>query len=66
MISMDHIDVYRDAAGDWRWSYRSSNGRTMCDSAEGYKRKAACLRAAQHVLNENQLPEFPPVRVRDE
>ena len=35
----DYAEVYRDAAGDFRWRYKSANGNTLADSAEGYKNR---------------------------
>jgi uncharacterized protein len=35
--------VYKDAAGYYRWRYRSSNGKIIADSAESYNNKADCL-----------------------
>lgn len=31
--------IYKDAKGDWRWRIKSSNGRIVGDSSEGYKNK---------------------------
>jgi uncharacterized protein YegP (UPF0339 family) len=33
---------YKDAKGDWRWRLVASGGRTIADSAEGYKNKEDC------------------------
>lgn len=43
------LKVYKDTAGEWRWSLRSTNGRVIADSGEGYKRQMACLSAAHKV-----------------
>lgn len=37
---------YQDSHGDWRWRLVSANGRTVADSAEGYKRRAGAERGA--------------------
>lgn len=39
------FEVYRDAAGDYRWRLRASNGRIVADSAEGYASRANVRRA---------------------
>lgn len=63
MISMDHIEVYKNRKGKWCWRYRSSNGRTMADGSQGYVTKPGCLKAMRRVLNDNDLPDFPPVHI---
>lgn len=42
---MNTIYIYIDAAGEFRWRLRSRNGRTLCDSGEGYKKLARCMSA---------------------
>lgn len=42
--------VYMDAAGLYRWSLVSANGRVIADSAESYTRKRDALRAVDAVL----------------
>lgn len=32
------IYLYRDLAGEWRWRFVATNGRTLADSGEGYGR----------------------------
>lgn len=34
----DHVDLYRDDAGEWRWRRVAANGEVVADSAEGYVR----------------------------
>ncbi len=43
------IELYVDAAGEWRWRLKARNGRILGDSAEGYKRKAACRKVAGRI-----------------
>lgn len=43
MIKGPHFYVYADAAGEWRWHFRASNGNIIADSGEGYIDKADCL-----------------------
>ncbi|HEV57109.1 MAG TPA: DUF1508 domain-containing protein [Phycisphaerales bacterium] len=43
------IELYRDARREWRWRLRAPNGRIVADSGEGYRRRAAALRAIERV-----------------
>ncbi len=36
------FELYRDAAGEWRWRLRAANGGVVADSAEGYARREDC------------------------
>jgi hypothetical protein len=38
------VALYQDTAGEWRWRF-IANGNIMADSAEGYTRRRAALRA---------------------
>lgn len=33
------IHIYKDRKGEWRWRLKSSNGKIVAESGEGYKRK---------------------------
>jgi uncharacterized protein len=37
-------EIYRDAAGEYRWRVRASNGQIVADSAEGYVNRGDCER----------------------
>lgn len=39
------IEIYRDAAGEFRWRLKARNGRVVADGGEGYKRKSALYKA---------------------
>ncbi|WP_319774946.1 DUF1508 domain-containing protein [Breoghania sp.] len=39
--------LYKDKAGEWRWSFGASNGNTIAVSSEGYKKRADCLRGIE-------------------
>lgn len=41
--------VYLDSHNEWRWKLVARNGRIVADSAEGYKRKGACVRQAAKI-----------------
>jgi uncharacterized protein YegP (UPF0339 family) len=36
-------EVYRDAAGEWRWRIKAANHRVIADSGESYQKQADCL-----------------------
>lgn len=44
-----HFEIYRDKAGEWRWTLYASNGRKVADGGEGYHNKADCLHGIQLV-----------------
>ena len=39
--------MYKDARGEWRWTYEAVNGRTISVSSEGYKKRADCERSIE-------------------
>jgi uncharacterized protein YegP (UPF0339 family) len=41
--------VYRDRAGEWRWSLVAGNRTILADSGEGYTTHAGCLEAVARV-----------------
>lgn len=43
----DKWEVYKDAAGNWRWRRTASNGRIVGSSSEGYVNKSDCIANAQ-------------------
>ena len=51
------IEVFRETGDDkdWRWRIRSSNGKIVATSGEGYKRKTACVAMAEKVSHEIEL-----------
>ncbi len=36
------FELFRDAAGHWRWRLRAANGEVIADSAESYVRREDC------------------------
>jgi uncharacterized protein YegP (UPF0339 family) len=40
--SMNTVQIYKDAAGEWRWRLVASNGQTVATSGEGYKNLSHC------------------------
>jgi len=45
--SDDHVELYRDDAGEWRWRRVAPNGEVVADSAEGYTRLEDCRAGAE-------------------
>ena len=43
------FEIYKDDADDFRWRLKAANGRIIADSAEGYQKKAACIRGIKLV-----------------
>lgn len=44
-----HYELYRDAAGEYRWRLRASNGRVIADSGEGYTHEGEAIAAIKRV-----------------
>lgn len=44
------VRIYRDAAGEWRWSAIARNGKVVADSAEGYRNRSYCLKMARELF----------------
>jgi uncharacterized protein len=57
------FENYQDKVGDWRWRIKvRSNGRTIADSAEGYRNKIDCQRGIeliQHYAPTTPITEEP-------
>lgn len=43
----DTWDFYKDKKGEWRWRRKSSNGRIVGSSSEGYVNRADCVKNAE-------------------
>ena len=39
----DTWEIYKDAAGHWRWRRTASNGQIVGASSEGYVNKSDCI-----------------------
>lgn len=48
------FQIYKDAAGEWRWRAKAKNGEIMADSAEGYTRKADLKIALALFINDTR------------
>jgi uncharacterized protein YegP (UPF0339 family) len=43
------FEIFRDAAGQWRWRFVHENGRILGDSGEGYSRRRDARRAVDRI-----------------
>jgi uncharacterized protein YegP (UPF0339 family) len=41
------VEVYRDAAGDFRWRGSTANGRIVSESGEGYNNRSYAIKMAR-------------------
>lgn len=48
--------IYKDAAGQYRWRLVAANGRKIAESGEGYHNKADCLAAINLVKGSANAP----------
>lgn len=37
-----YFEIYRDNSDEYRWRLKSTNGKIIADSGEGYKNKSDC------------------------
>lgn len=44
-IAEPKAELYKDAKGEWRFRLKSTNGRVIAVSSEGYKQKRSAKRA---------------------
>jgi uncharacterized protein YegP (UPF0339 family) len=51
--------VYRDAKMEWRWRLVARNGRTIADSAEGYKRRSGAIYSVERARDAAAKAEVP-------
>ena len=54
----DRIEVYEDAAGEFRWRLVAENGEVLGDSGEGYVNRTDAL----HIV----ATRFPGVEISEE
>lgn len=47
---MARLKVYRDRAGQWRWTLYAANGRKVATCGESYTRQTHCRRMAQRLF----------------
>ena len=58
---MARFRMYKDAKGEFRWTFYARNGEPIAVSSEGYKAKADCQRSIEIVKTQS-----PTARVDDE
>lgn len=51
-------EVYRDAAGEWRWRVRAFNGNVVADSSEGYANRNDCAHMLASVTRVDAVVEI--------
>ncbi|MCH8980319.1 MAG: DUF1508 domain-containing protein [Armatimonadetes bacterium] len=56
-----HFAIYKDRAGEWRWTLYEANNRKIADSGEGYKNKSDCVAAIDLVKSSTDAPVQDPV-----
>jgi len=49
MSNGSQFELYRDAAGEWRWRLVVPNGNIIADSGEGYASKQGAERGIESV-----------------
>lgn len=50
--------IYKDKANEWRWTLIDTNHKKIADSAEGYSRLNAILKAIENVKHEAPYAEL--------
>lgn len=45
----EHVELYRDDAGEHRWRLVAANGEIIADSGEGYVNRGDCLEMAERI-----------------
>ncbi len=48
-----HFQIYLDQGGDYRWQLRTSAGKAIADSSEGYVNKSSCIDSIEVVKHSN-------------
>ena len=51
--SITQYETYKDAAGQWRFHLRATNGKLICASSESYWNEADCRASCQLLVNTN-------------
>ncbi|WP_332897407.1 MULTISPECIES: HVO_2922 family protein [unclassified Haladaptatus] len=49
MANTPTFELFKDAAGEWRWRLVASNGNIIADSGEGYQTKQGAERGIESV-----------------
>ncbi len=54
---MAAFTVYRDTAGEWRWTLTAGNNQKIANSGEGYRNRSDCIAAID--LVKRDAPDAP-------
>ncbi len=46
---IEHVELYRDAKGFWRWRRKAGNSEIIADGSEGYWNRSDCRDMAERV-----------------
>lgn len=65
-VEAHSIEVYKDAAGYWRWRARDTNGRIVADSGEGYERLDYTIQAATDLFPQANIRQAPADESRED
>ncbi len=55
--------MYKDARGEWRWSYEASNAKTIAVSSEGYQKRSDCERSIEIMKSSHSSPVWFPTEL---
>jgi uncharacterized protein YegP (UPF0339 family) len=59
------FELFKDAAGEWRWRLKAPNGNILADSAEGYRRRhnaAKAIAALKRIVPGAPVVEVLPMK----
>lgn len=59
MVNVAYFYIYKDRTGEWRWSFRATNGKTIAVSSEGYNNLRDCEHSV--TLIKTEAPSAPVV-----
>ena len=54
------LTITEHAGYQWRWRFKTTNGRIVADSAEGYQRRLRALQGAQIALGLKGIDQMQP------
>lgn len=58
-MTVAKVVVYKDAAGEWRWTAKAANGQIVADSSEGYRHRIDASSAANALFPEAWVEHLP-------
>lgn len=45
----EHVTVYQDVKGEWRWNRKGANNKIVSTSGEGYQNKSEAVEMAKRL-----------------